>query len=218
MLSSIMNKCRPSKHKLVSSLLSLSLLAFALVTLWIGHWFKHSVEDTIEVREINISLPPPPPPAPPVQQQVVETTLTIEIEGTGASLPKIEVKQPIDPIKPDAPTLNSNNIKWQEIEMDWDAFDLNQLDELPKLLTSLQVTLPKSLSRKGVKKVLIKLDIIIDTSGKPTLINIIENPYSELSPSIQKLVNNARFSAPTKDNEPVKARFIWRSRARRAEI
>jgi len=208
MLRYIINKCRPSKHKVLSSLLSLSLLALALVTLWLGHWFKNSVQNTVEIREITIALPPPPP-TPPVQQEVVETTLTIEIQGTGANLPKIDLKQPIDPIKPDVPTLNSQNIKWQEIEMDWDAFDLNQLDELPKLLTPLQVTLPKSLRRKGIDKVLIKLDILIDTNGQVTLINIIENPYSELTSSIQKLVNNSRFSAPSKDNEAVKARFIW---------
>lgn len=209
MLRYIINKCRPSKHKVLSSLLSLLLLALALMTLWLGHFLKNSVQNTVEIREITIALPPPPPPTPPVQQEVVETTLTIEIQGTGASLPKIDVKQPIDPIKPDVPTLNSQNIKWQEIEMDWDAFDLNQLDELPKLLTPLQVTLPKSLRRKGIDKVLIKLDILIDTNGQVTLINIIENPYSELTSSIQKLVNNSRFSAPSKDNEAVKARFIW---------
>jgi hypothetical protein len=209
MLRYLINKCRPSKHKVLSSLLSLLLLALALMTLWLGHFFKNSVQNTVEIREITIALPPPPTPAPPVQQEMVETTLTIEIQGTGASLPKIDVKQPIDPIKPDVPTLNNQNIKWQEIEVDWDAFDLNQLDELPKLLTPLQVTLPKSLRRKGIDKVLIKLDILIDTNGQVTLINIIENPYSELASSIQKLVNNSRFSAPSKDNEAVKARFIW---------
>jgi len=209
MLIKFINQCRPSKHKLISSLLSLSLLALALVTLWLGHWFTANVQETIEVREINVALPPPPPPSPPVQQEVVETRLTLKIPGTGASLPKIDVKQPIDPIKPNAPTLSNHNIKWQEIEMDWDAFDLNQLDELPKLLTPLQISLPKSLSRKGVDKVLIKLDILIDTNGQATLINIVENPYVELTGSIQKLVNNSRFSAPSKDNEAVKARFIW---------
>lgn len=209
MLRYIITICRPSKHKVASSLLSLLLLTLALVTLWLGHWFKHSVQNTVEIREITIALPPPPPPAPPVQQEMVETTLTIEIQRTGASLPKIEVKQPIDPIKPDVPTLNNQNIKWQEIEVDWDAFDLNQLDELPRLLTPLQISLPKSLSRKGINKVLIKLDILIDTHGQVTLINIIENPYSELVSAIQQLVHNSRFSVPSKDNETVKARFIW---------
>jgi len=50
---------------------------------------------------------------------------------------------------------------------------------------------------------------MIDEQGHLTLIDIVENPYSELREVIQRLIRNTRFSAPTKDNLPVRARFIW---------
>ena len=49
----------------------------------------------------------------------------------------------------------------------------------------------------------------IDEQGKLTLLNILENPYPELRPEIERIVRSSRFSVPTKGTAAVSARFIW---------
>lgn len=197
----------PARHQIHASLLSLAILSLALFILWLGHWLPASLPDKIEVREVALTLPPPPPP--PVHQQVVETPATLQVRGAGPAIPRIDVKQTINPIKPDIPAVDTRQTQWQSLEIDWNAFDLNQLDGLPNLLTPLRVTFPKSLSRKGIKRVLVKLDVIIDEQGQVTLVNIVENPHPELISEIQRLVRDSRFTAPKKDKQAVRARFIW---------
>lgn len=198
-----------SKAQVLSSLLSFSVLMLVLSTLWLGQFLPDNGPDKIEVREISVTMPPPPPPEPPVQQEVVDTTLTVDIKGSGAVLPKITFENSIEKIKPEVPTIKNTQSKWQSLEVDWDAFDLDQLDALPKLLTPLRIKLPRRLIRNGVKNVLIKLEIVIDLNGKVNLIEIVENPYPELVNEIHNLVRNTRFTVPSKDNEAVRARFIW---------
>lgn len=200
---------RLSKEQFYASVLSLIILSLALLMLWLGHWLPENIAEKIVIREVSLALPPPPPPPPQVQQEAVEVQLSVQVQGAGAVIPKIDVKQKIDPIKPEAPAVSTPQSQWQPLKVDWDAVDLNQLDGLPSLLTPLRVNLPRSLSRKGIKRILVKLDVVIDTQGQVTLINIVENPYPELVAAIQSLVRNSRFTPPTKDKQAVRTRFIW---------
>lgn len=200
----------PSRHQIHASLLSLSILSLALFTLWLGHSLPASLAEKIEVREVALTLPAVlPPPPPPVQQQVVEMSLSVNIQGAGAAIPQIKIKPVIELIKPDIPAVDPRQTQWQSLAVDWNAVDLNQLDGMPNLLTPLRMTFPKSLSRKGIKRVLVKLDVVIDEKGQVTLVNIVENPYPELVSEIHRLVRYSRFTAPKKDNQAVRARFIW---------
>ncbi len=198
-----------AKHQVHASVLSLTILSLALFTLWLGHWLPASLPEKIEVREVSLTLPPPPPPLPPLQQQVVETPISLQIQGAGAAIPQLDVVKKIDPIKPDVPVIDFRETQWQSLDVNWDAFDLNQLDGLPNLLTQLRVKFPKILSRQGITRVLVKLDVVIDEQGQVTLVNVVENPHPELMGEIQRLVRNSHFTAPQKDNQAVRARFIW---------
>lgn len=198
-----------SRAQVLSSLLSVSVLMLVLGCLWLGQFLPENTPEKIEIREISVAMPPPPPPAPPVQQEVVETTLSVEIKGSGAVLPKIKLKNTIAQIKPDVPTIKNTQSKWQALTVDWDSFNLDQLDALPKLLTPIRIKIPKRLRRQGIEHVVIKLDIVIDPQGQVSLIEIIDNPYPELVNEIHSLVRNSRFTAPSKDNEAVSVRFIW---------
>lgn len=197
--------------RLASALLSVALLTIALIILWLGHWLKLTTSDTVTIREVAVlSSPPPPPPPPPVQQPMVDTAVDVQVQGAGPALQMLNIKQkPIDIAKPDVLALDTSDTQWQSLEVNWDAFDLNDLDTLPTLLTPVRAVFPKSLSRRGVKFALIKLDVMIDEKGQVSLIGVVENPYPELNGEIQKVVRNSRFSAPQKNNEPVRARFIW---------
>ena len=201
---------RPSAQQFKAMLLSVSLLAVGLLTLWLGQWVSVTQPEQLSVREIALASPPPPPPPPPsVVQLVQQATVSVQIPGAGPSLTMLEIAPRLDIKKPSEPVIESQPSQWQSLDIDWDAFALNDLDGFPSLLTPLRVNFPKSLSRRGVKHVLIKLDVMIDEVGQVTLIDVVENAYPELASEIQRLVRQSRFTAPQKDGEPVRARFVW---------
>lgn len=185
------------------------MLSLALSLLWLGYLLPNMSDPKIEIREIAIAIPPPPPPPPVVQQQVIDAPVSVQVQGSGPSIQLVEITKSIDVAKPEPLKFEMRPTEWQSLEIDWDALGLDQLDGFPTLLTPLRINFPRSLSRKGIDKVLVKLDILIDEQGSITLINIVENPYPELVSEIQKLVRNSRFTAPKKDNQNARARFIW---------
>ncbi|WP_133469680.1 energy transducer TonB [Paraglaciecola marina] len=196
-----------SKAQAIASIASIIILVLALLTLWIGHGLSEMPEDTVVVREITIATPPPPPPPPVVQQRAVQAPVTVQVEGAGASIQMVKVVQDITIDKPDMPDFTPQETQWQSLEVDWDAFDLSDLDGLPTLLTTLKVTLPKSLTRKGIKKVKVEFELVIDEQGKATLVKIVTNPYPQLESEIKNLVRRIRFTPPQKDGQPARARF-----------
>lgn len=202
-------KARMNPH-LVSSLVSLVILSAALLILWIGSNTSMTIEPKVMVREIAVMpVTPPPPPPPTPTQTAVETSLSLQVQGVGPSVKMSLVEPKLQMKKPELMEVTTTTPQFQSLEIDWQAFDLNDLDGLPSLLSPLKVKLPKSLVRRGIKNILIKLDVMINEKGQLTLINIIENPHPELKPEIKRLIRNTRFSAPKKDNETVRARFIW---------
>ncbi|MBB1372512.1 energy transducer TonB, partial [Pseudoalteromonas sp. SR45-4] len=112
-------------------------------------------------------------------------------------------------VKPDTPNIKVSTPQFQSMNVNWDAFNLNQLDDLPTLLTPVKAVLPKSLTRQGVEIFTVKLDVFIDENGIVSLIEVVQNPYPTLKPAIDKIIKQSRFSAPKKEGEAVRARFIW---------
>lgn len=204
---------RLKRHHFYAVLLSCLLLCSAVSLLFINQWLGNTLQQKVEVRQVHtVSLPPPPPP-PPVQQQtdVPVQAMTLAVSGQGAALNlslvppvKVEMLAPEPVLMTQAPT------DWQSaLDIDWQAFGLDELDGLPQLLTSIKASFPNSLVRQGVFQVVVKLDVFIDEQGLVSLIAITENPHSELVSSIHNIVKTSRFSVPKKNGQAVKARFIW---------
>ncbi|MBH0060004.1 hypothetical protein I6E85_02415 [Pseudoalteromonas sp. NZS71] len=206
-----LQKTKNNRHPLFAFGLSLIVLSAALLLLWLGQLAEHHIKDKVVVREIAmVALPPPPPPSIS-QQQTSEPMQSLSVEGAGASIQavKIKITSNLSIVKPDTPNVKVNAPQWQSMSVNWDAFSLNQLDGLPTLLTPVKAVLPKSLTRRGVDVFTVKLDVFIDESGKLSLIEVVQNPYPELKPAIDKIIKQSRFSAPKKEGETVRARFIW---------
>jgi len=199
----------PLQKNLLASIASLTILASALLFFWLGHAIKQAPVPKITIREIALMTPLPPSPPPEVQQTVIDIPIAIQVQGAGPVMQMINIAQKITITKPDIPPIVMTQSKWQTLEINWDAFELNELDRLPTLLTPLAIKFPKSLRRQGIKSVLVKLEVMIDEQGRLSLINITENPYRELNSEIQRLIRVSRFSVPKKDNAPVRARFVW---------
>ena len=170
-------------------------------------------DDILTVRQINVAMPPPPPPPPPLQQpKTNNVSLDLDISGEGQNLAisfnknlalaEFEVeKPPIEQL-----TQPDWSIDWQQ---DWKSFGLDQLDQPPQLLTPIRIRFPRNLYQRGVERALAKLHIVIDEHGKVLLKAITHLDHPELRASLKQAVQQARFSAPTKSGQPVKAEFIW---------
>lgn len=191
--------------------LSVAVLLFVLLLLWFAQFSQQIIEDKVIVREVAMMSLPPPPPPPIAVSKPIATPLTVNISGAGVEMQRVEikVKTQVNIQRPDAPQVTLSTPDLQNTAINWHAFSLNDLDDLPRLLTSIKAVLPKSLSRNVVEKFIVKLDVMIDEQGRVSLIEVVTSPYPELKPEIDRIVKTSRFSAPKKDQQIVRARFIW---------
>ena len=198
------------KNRYLSSTLSICFVALLMLILFGSHRLTNLIKPKIDVRKIGVAIPPPPPPPmQPQMQQQQQITLDISTEGNGAVLPIIEIPKTIKVSKPDMPEVTLNEITVDVHLPDIKILDLNQLDSLPILITRARIVMPESLKRRGIKKALVKLDVIIRETGAVTLNQIVENPYPELNKEILRLIRRSKFSAPQKEGTAVSTRFIW---------
>ncbi|MBT1443777.1 energy transducer TonB [Shewanella sp. JM162201] len=202
---------KAGRHHFYASLIAAAVLGAALALLWLGQQSALTTAPKLMVREVTtVSLPPPPPPAS-MQAQMPETPIAVAVEGAGAAMElSLEVPTPAPlNIRAPEPVLKITDNFEADLSVDWQAFGLDELDGLPSLLTQVKTAFPAALARKGVERAVVRLDVFIDESGKPTLVAIADNPHPELDDAINKLLRGSRFSPPTRGGVAVKARFIW---------
>lgn len=193
-------------------LVACGIIISGIGLLYYSKWLTNTAYQPLNVRVIEtITLPPPPAPPKHQQQDIELPDIHISAQGAGAHVditllqPDIDIQQ-----QPIELHINMPKQNWDEnLSVDWQAFSLEQLDNLPQLLRKPTYTMPHRLKNQGVKKFDIALDVVIDTKGKVRLIKIKENPYPIFNKEIQHVVKSARFTTPQKNGRPVKARFIW---------
>lgn len=197
----------------IASVLAVVIVVSALSIIHLVRWLNDNAEQEVTVRNIDIAvLAPPPPPPPPMEQPPLETpTISISQPGTGVAmqldLVEPEIEQQQEQLDID---FQPKNIDWSKsLTVDWNAFNLDQLDGLPHLLSKVKFDIPTQLKRLNIKKFDIALNVLIDEDGRVTLININENPYPVFTKEISRFVKRSKFSVPTKNGEPVRAKFIW---------
>ncbi len=202
---------RFNRYHLYAMLASLTLLLFVLGAVFLGDLLSQKFEPEVEIREINQVYTPPPPPPPSITKPLneIQPTLNLDSSGDGPSINiQLKTKKIIDILPP--PMINHDVAQLDvSLEIDWKAFGLRDLDSVPVNIVKGRPPFPKSLIRKGINKAKVKLDVFIDEAGTVSLIKIKEMPYPVLENMIKKLIRTSRFSIPTKNGKPVKARFIW---------
>ncbi len=211
---SLQNFIQLSMPKLIAIFVSIGLIASLMLSVL---WFQKTnplKPESLVIRQITMAAPPPPPPPPSMQQNHIESTPSININagGSGAAIQFVELKLPKQMNFSDLAPPQIDNMKVDfsnNLNVDWQAFGLNELDNIPRLLTSLKIKYPPSLVRKGIRRIDIQLDVLIDESGKVILRKIVRNPHPEFESIIQKLIKKARFTAPRKNGMPVRATFNW---------
>lgn len=202
---------RLAAYRIASLFISLLMAAIVLLVLLVVDRLKHPSAEKLIMREVAVlASPPPPPPPPKVSAPNIDPVVSLQVEGSGVAMPMLEIAQdPITLSAPDNLKFSMEETPFQSLDINWNALSLDDLDDLPNLLTPVRAIFPKALSRKGITQVMVKMDVLIDESGAVTLIEIIENPYPELNAELHKIARTSRFTPPQKDNQPVRARFIW---------
>lgn len=203
-----------SMPRLIAILLSIGMVASLMLSVL---WFQKTdmlKPETLTIRQITIAAPPPPPPPPSMQQNQIESAPSINLsaDGAGPAMQFTEVKLPqktdlSELTPPQVDNMTANFL--DNLNVDWQAFGLDELDDVPRLLTNLEIKYPSSLVRKGIRRIEVELDVLIDESGKVVLRRIVRNPHPEFESIIQKLMKKARFTAPKKNGVPVRAAFNW---------
>ncbi|WP_394222965.1 energy transducer TonB [Alteromonas gracilis] len=199
------------RYNLQSFLLSGAVLVSAVGVMWLGHAMFSLQPDIMVVRKIDIAVTPPPPPPPKTHAAVQETELVMQVEGSGAAMTMadLSVEPDIHVPKPDMPNVQAAQTQWDMPDIELNAFGLSELDSKPTLLTPVKIRFPKRLKKQGIKQVMVKLDVVIDEGGNVELMDIVENPHHELNKEIVRFVKASKFTSPFKEDEAVKARFIW---------
>jgi TonB family protein len=203
---------KTKRYHFYSLVLSLLLLSLAIALLFVNEWLSNIIEPKAMVRKIEtIALKPPPPPPPNQVTKPLRPALTMKVSGAGPSLAISLVKPKLDLLTIKSPSIDSTQpIKWEDqLTVDWNALALDELDNEPQLLTNLKAPFPNSLKRKGITSIDVLLEVIIDETGKVTLVSILENPYIEFENILYKLIKRARFTAPKKDGQPARVKFNW---------
>lgn len=167
------------------------------------------------VRQVDIgAAPPPPPPLPPAAREpsppAAAINLSDEVSSPLALLSADSIEQTFTVERLQKPefALESPTLA-RDLSVNWAEFGLDQLDQLPRLISDLTVRFPRELVDRGVVRFAVELSVMIDESGAVFLRRVVKNPHPEMDAEIQRVVRRARFTTPTKDGAPVRAAFIW---------
>lgn len=203
---------KPTQRRIIALCLGVLLVA---ILIGAEQWLQQRPllqSEQLQVRRIELSAPPPPPPPKPqTQQSSTNTAVQLSIAGSGASveLGVPELDSQLQLAEPEAPQL-ADAPKWDtELAVNWEAFGLAELDQLPQVLSSPRTVFPNALVRRGISQATVELDVMIDEDGRVSLRGVRSNPYPELQPLIEKVVQKTRFTSPTKQGQPVRAVFTW---------
>lgn len=200
--------------RFLSLLLGVAFIVVLVYVAVIVSIHNNSPDDTLIVREVSIAALPPPPP-PPENTKLEELDIAISeslmLQGAGPNIPFvdqafIEVDKDIDVVS----EIRMHNIDWENaFKKQYQEVDIQELDEIPRLVSSTQVRIPYKLRQKGVNKVVAQLLILIDEKGAAHIQKILELDHREMEKDIRQYIKSAVFTPPKKNGYPVYASYRW---------
>lgn len=173
--------------------------------------------DTTTVRKVDVAMPPPPEPPPPLKKRPPESSAespTVDLvgPGQGPSLdysrnPKLAM---INLEKVEQPDVDRNSLDFADtISVDFPVLEVQELDRIPRLVSTNNASFPRALRKRGVEQVVTTVEIIIDQNGQAFVKEIIDPVYPEMRGIIRKAIDSSRFTVPTKNGKPVLAVYVY---------
>ncbi|HEY6527227.1 MAG TPA: hypothetical protein VIZ65_00935 [Cellvibrionaceae bacterium] len=207
-------------YRLLPWFISLAIVAIFTWLVLILQIATDKPTDEVTVRKIETiaTLPPPPPPPPPElkttkPQSAAPSISLINLgEGTGPGMVyKENSKMAINAMEQvQKPKFNKESLDIENnLSMSFPLHTVEELDSVPRLLSSNHISFPRRMRESGIDKVATKVEIIIDAKGKAYVKKIVDPVYPEMVEVIRKAINDSRFTVPTKNGRPVQAVYLY---------
>lgn len=192
----------------------------------------------IETATIETPPPPPPldeppPDAPPPPPAL--TTVASLPDPTRATIPQAQVPMDITapvedfftdlapaplptPPKPAPPKPRSSSEQLFKKKENYQPspppiakshYSTSELDGIPRLLRHGSASFPSSLSRQGITRGTVILEVELSTSGSVSIRRVVSSTHQDLVSAARRVASGARFTAPLKSGQPVKAIMHW---------
>lgn len=210
-----------SFQRMLSLFFSAAILVVVFIFLALSSKLNKPSKDEIEVTNLPMSAVNVKPPVVVEVKSVSMADAESGVEGLLA----MPVEVPLEPFGDLSESfdlqLPSFDVQLDEglivanalASADFDVTDVSQLDEVPRLLTPVQIRVPKQLAKQlateKIEVVLIKLNVLIDDYGSVKLLSINQNPFPMLNEQVKALIKRTRFTVPLKDGKKVMSQFIW---------
>lgn len=175
--------------------------------------FLSKLTDTkqaVEVQDISIPPPPPPPPEPPQEEEpeVEEQKPELQQETPPLDLSQLDVA--LNPGVGDALSLgfslDSFNMQPNTTEL-MQIFELSDLDEVPRRLSVVQPVYPFQYKRDGIEGE-VRLIVLINEQGNVESATVESSSHRAFEQPAIEAVLKWKFTAPTKNGKPVRAKYI----------
>lgn len=165
------------------------------------------------IRSVDTAkLPPPepPPPEPPPPPEEEEQEETPELEEPPPMLDLSQLESALNPGLGGAATAAFDLDAFSQgidAGSEMQIFDVMELDRTPRLVNRVLPQYPTELRKRGVEGS-VSLQIIIDTEGNVTVDRVLdwEGSRDFIQPT-RLALSRCRYEVPTKDGQPVRARY-----------
>lgn len=193
-----------------------ALLIFLLVPIT---QFMREPQKTVNVIEVNDVAPPPPPPPleePPPSSEVEREKPPPDLKSP-PPMPTLEqLELSLNPGVGGDLSFDSSiqfDLSMESVDELSRLFGFDELDEVPRLVRQGRPKMQQSaefqrlVRRKGAKEVV--LEVAVSPRGVVSVQGVRSATHEALIPAAKQAAESSRFSAPMRNGQAVRARYIW---------
>ncbi len=188
----------------------LTALVFLLIP--VTQFFRREPPPPEERQPEGLYLPPPPPPPPPEPPPPPPPPPRELEEPPPPPRPTLEqLELALTPGTGGALEPGPAGVFDFEVESGAalvDLFELDELDEVPRLLRAGRVDYPAQLRRSGVEG-FVQLVVVIRRDGGVEVTEVVESSHRAFVAPAVRGAESSRFTPPRRFGETVRARYTW---------
>ena len=171
----------------------------------------------VTYRDMAVAPPPPPKLPPPPEEASESVNQVLEQPKLEQQVEQLEVQQLEVSMNPGLGASLTMGVQGMQFDTSLDVvgdiekiFEFAELSMPPSLINKSQIRpkFPRSLARRGVQKVTLMVEVLIDESGRTTLQQILSNSYpnQQIKAEARRLAESFRWTVTRMDGRPVKVR------------
>lgn len=202
----------------LSTLLALVMLLLLVALVHLRHGAQ-PMPDKMLIRQLEVAqlaIPPSPPQtqqsaaaltSPQLQLPQAKSETQLAINPLPVKLTESSLMMPALAI--DLGESLQAGMSQQQLLNEMQTYNLNQLDDYPRLLNMINAKLPADIAAQGINELQLVMHVIIHETGRVQLLELEPLPYQQLEPLAEQIAKQAHFTAPLYQGEKVKAEFFW---------